>query len=197
MLQNGANSAVGKCVIAIAASEGINTINIVRDRPNFLQVKNELLQLGANIVLNAEKDIPDLVKEPLAEFQRVKLGLNCVGGTATSDMAKLVPKGSIIVTYGGMSQRPMLVPTGAMIFKDITLRGFWMSRWYEEVASTNDGKPLRDAMMNEICKLFIEKKMTIPFKSTIVSTEQESWNEAIKEATLPSYKDLKQILLFQ
>jgi hypothetical protein len=34
-----------------------------------------------------------------------------------------------MVTYGGMSRQPVTVSTTAFIFKDVTLRGFWMSRW--------------------------------------------------------------------
>jgi len=34
-----------------------------------------------------------------------------------------------MVTYGGMSKRPVTVPTSYFIFKDISLRGFWLQRW--------------------------------------------------------------------
>ena len=32
IIQNGANSAVGQCVIQLAAAWGVNTINIIRNR---------------------------------------------------------------------------------------------------------------------------------------------------------------------
>ena len=32
VVQNGSNSAVGQCVIQLAAAWGVNTINVVRDR---------------------------------------------------------------------------------------------------------------------------------------------------------------------
>jgi trans-2-enoyl-CoA reductase len=37
-----------------------------------------------------------------------------------------------MVTYGGMSRKPVTVPTSQFIFKDITLKGFWLSKWLEE-----------------------------------------------------------------
>ncbi len=38
--------------------------------------------------------------------------------------------GGTLVTYGGMSMQPVTASTAAMIFKDITFRGFWLSgRW--------------------------------------------------------------------
>ncbi len=33
-----------------------------------------------------------------------------------------------MVTYGGMSMQPVSVPTSLLIFKDLRVRGFWMSR---------------------------------------------------------------------
>ena len=32
-----------------------------------------------------------------------------------------------MVTYGGMSMKPVSVPTSLLIFKDLRLRGFWLS----------------------------------------------------------------------
>lgn len=37
-----------------------------------------------------------------------------------------------MVSYGGMSKQPVQVPTGTLIFNDISLRGFWISRWYKK-----------------------------------------------------------------
>ena len=34
-----------------------------------------------------------------------------------------------MVTYGGMSNRPVTVPTSKMIFNNISLKGFWLPHW--------------------------------------------------------------------
>lgn len=36
------------------------------------------------------------------------------------------------MTYGGMAREPVAVPASALIFKDVRVRGFWMSRWNDE-----------------------------------------------------------------
>ena len=36
------------------------------------------------------------------------------------------------MTYGGMSLKPVIAPTSALIFKDISIRGFWMTQWIED-----------------------------------------------------------------
>jgi mitochondrial enoyl-[acyl-carrier protein] reductase / trans-2-enoyl-CoA reductase len=46
VVQNGANSAVGRAVIEVARSRGIKTVNIIRDRPDLEKMKAALLDLG-------------------------------------------------------------------------------------------------------------------------------------------------------
>ncbi|KAJ1663851.1 mitochondrial 2-enoyl thioester reductase [Coemansia sp. RSA 25] len=31
-----------------------------------------------------------------------------------------------------MSRQPVVLPTSLLLFKDISARGFWMNRWYEQ-----------------------------------------------------------------
>jgi hypothetical protein len=50
-----------------------------------------------------------------------------------------------MVTYGGMSRKPVCIPTGRLIFNDISLRGFWLSRWTE-----THGKAERRVMIKEL-----------------------------------------------
>lgn len=67
VIQNGANSAVGRAVIEIAAAKGLNTLNLIRDRPNIEDAKEELLRLGATRVLTyaelEDKSMRKQVKE--------------------------------------------------------------------------------------------------------------------------------------
>ena len=55
IIQNGANSAVGQAVIEIAKSMKVVTVNIVRDRPNIEDLKNELRNLGADYVFTEQE----------------------------------------------------------------------------------------------------------------------------------------------
>jgi trans-2-enoyl-CoA reductase len=47
-------------------------------------------------------------------------------------LVRALGPGGCMVTYGGMSQQPVQLSTASLIFNDVTLRGFWMSRWYED-----------------------------------------------------------------
>ena len=37
-----------------------------------------------------------------------------------------------MVTYGGMSRKPVSLATSHLIFKQIQLHGFWMGQWNEQ-----------------------------------------------------------------
>ena len=47
-------------------------------------------------------------------------------------------KGGVHVTYGGMSLKPVTAATSGLIFKDLSYRGFWMSRWVKENQGTDE-----------------------------------------------------------
>ncbi|WVZ74907.1 hypothetical protein U9M48_023023 [Paspalum notatum var. saurae] len=129
IVQNGATSIVGQCVIQLAKVQGIHTINIIRDRPGSEEAKDKLKQLGADEVFTeSQLNIKD-VKSLLGALPVPALGFNCVGGNAASLILKFLRQGGTMVTYGGMSKRPVTVPTSYFIFKDISLRGFWLQKW--------------------------------------------------------------------
>lgn len=117
-------------MIQIAAAKEWKTINIIRDRPNNAETAKHLASLGATYVItDADFKRPQLIQE----LPKARLALNCVGGKAVSDMVKLMDVGTTLVTYGGMSKQPLIVPTAALIFKDIVMCGYWMSRYNLEV----------------------------------------------------------------
>lgn len=146
VLQNGANSAVGQSVIQICRHLGLQTVNVVRNREGVDQLKEELKAMGANFVLTEEELRSSKIFESVAP---PKLVLNCVSGKAIIGLVKAVANGGTIVTYGGMSRQPLVVPTSALIFKDIRLVGYWMTRWNWQ----NKNSPEREKMLVELCSM--------------------------------------------
>ncbi|KAH6822074.1 Polyketide synthase [Perilla frutescens var. hirtella] len=129
VVQNGATSIVGRCIIQLARVRGIQSINIVRDRPGSDEVKETLKKLGADEVLTEKQLEVKNVKSLLAGIPEPALGFNCVGGNAASLVLKFLKQGGTMVTYGGMSKKPITVSTSSFIFKDLSLRGFWLQKW--------------------------------------------------------------------
>ncbi|KAF3657960.1 putative trans-2-enoyl-CoA reductase, mitochondrial [Capsicum annuum] len=129
IVQNGATSIVGQCVIQLARLRGIHSINIIRDRVGSDEAKENLKQLGADEVYTESqldvKNVRGLLSYvvPVAggrwqgNIPEPILGFNCVGGNAASLILKFLKQGGTMVTYGGMSKKPITVSTSSFIFK--------------------------------------------------------------------------------
>jgi len=127
VIQNAANSAVGRAVIAIAKKLGLRTVNLVR-RPELIE---ELTAAGGDVVLLDDANANEEIKARTGKAQ-IFLGLNSVGGESASRVASALAHGGKMLTFGAMSRRPLMLPTGLLIFKDIQVLGFWMTRWYQK-----------------------------------------------------------------
>ncbi|CAL9247525.1 unnamed protein product [Arabidopsis halleri] len=129
VVQNGATSIVGQCVIQLARLRGISTINLIRDRAGSDEAREQLKALGADeVFLESQLNVKN-VKSLLGNLPEPALGFNCVGGNAASLVLKYLREGGTMVTYGGMSKKPITVSTTSFIFKDLALRGFWLQSW--------------------------------------------------------------------
>lgn len=127
VVQNAANSNVGRCVIQLARERGISTINIVRRDG----LAAELRDLGADHVL---VDGEDLVARALEATggERPRLALNAVGGDSATRQMDLLARRGTHVTYGAMGRQSVKVPNKFLIFKELTVTGFWVTKWLEE-----------------------------------------------------------------
>lgn len=187
VIQNGGNSGVGQAVIQIAKQQGIHTINVVRQRPNFNEVKEYLTSLGADFVLNEEEIRSPSMKELFNSIPKPKLALNCVGGKSATDIMRHLADKGTIVTYGGMSKEPVTVTTSLLIFKDIKVVGYWMSRWTKENANSKE----RKEMYKIISGMLKDGTLKAP-SCNLVSFDK--YSEAIDAAMQP-YVTHKQILV--
>ncbi|WCJ41128.1 Enoyl-[acyl-carrier-protein] reductase mitochondrial [Euphorbia peplus] len=129
VVQNGATSIVGQCIVQIAKFRGIHSINILRDRPGSDEAKESLKKLGAAEVFTESQLQVKNVKGLLSNLPEPALGFNCVGGNSATLVMKFLRQGGTMVTYGGMSKKPVTVSTSSFIFKDLSLRGFWLQKW--------------------------------------------------------------------
>lgn len=126
IVQNIGNSAVGRCVIQLARDLGIRTISFVR-RPELI---TELRQLGADQVFTDDDSGYAAAKEFLGGA-KAALAFNAVGGDSALRLMKLLRESGTHVTYGAMGRKPLTIPNGPLIFRDIRIRGLWVSRWIE------------------------------------------------------------------
>lgn len=126
VIQNGANSATGRAVIAVAKSLGIRTVNVVR-RPELVA---EIKALGGDLVL---VDGPDLPKQVSAETgrARIRLALDMVADSSTLNLMNVLAESGVVVVYSAMSGKPLLGSAPLAIFRNLSIRGFWLFTWYK------------------------------------------------------------------
>lgn len=198
-VQNGANSSVGRAAIQLGRLWGYKSINIIRSRPSGLsELKQELRDLGADIVVTDEEAQAGEFEEKVKEWtsfgqQPLSLGLNCVGGRPATAIAKVLSPDGQLITYGAMSKMPVKLPTSLLIFKNISFKGFWVSRWGErnclEKAKT----------VQHMLQLMREGKFKNPPLQEILWSANTSRDHLIKAVTgaLEGFKPGKCIFKFQ
>lgn len=141
VVQNAANSAVGGYIIQLAKKKGIKTINIVR-RESAAQA---LMDLGADKVLVDGLNLTKQITQSAAGAP-ISLAIDAVGGESFSKLAASLSHGGTIVCYGLMSMQSPVLPSMAVIFNEITVRGFWLAKWFEHASSADKQKTFADVI---------------------------------------------------
>ncbi|XP_067862899.1 enoyl-[acyl-carrier-protein] reductase, mitochondrial isoform X3 [Heptranchias perlo] len=186
VIQNAANSGVGQAAIQIAKAMGLKTINIIRDRPDLQQLTDSLKSMGADYVITEEALRKPEMKELFTKVPRPRLALNGVGGKSATEILRHLEKGGTIVTYGGMAKQPVVVPVSALIFKDVKIRGFWVTQWKRD-----HGHDLLQKMISMLCDFIQAGKLTAPVCTEV---QFQDYQTALKAATTP-FISSKQILI--
>ncbi|GEQ70807.1 hypothetical protein JCM33374_g4486 [Metschnikowia sp. JCM 33374] len=193
-IQNGGNSAVGKFATQIGRILGINSISVIRDRPNLEETIAELKNTnGATHVITEEQnnsrefnaEVKKWVKE---SGGAVKLGLNCVGGKSSTAVARKLSPNGLMLTYGGMSYQPVILPTSLHIFKNITSAGFWVTQLLKS------NPQLKRETMDQIVEWYEEGKL-IDAKSVESKFNGDDLAKVYQEA-IASSKNGKQLVVY-
>lgn len=125
----------------------------------------------------------DLFKS--GSLPKPKLGLNSIGGKSSTEVLRTLDNGGVMVTYGGMSREPVIVPTASFIFKDIQLKGFWMTRWRKENYCTEQYKQMYD----ELQKFMRDGKLVAPAHKTLpLDSFQESLKNTVSSKGFIGFK---------
>jgi trans-2-enoyl-CoA reductase len=124
VIQNVANSAVGRLLIVLAHQRGLRTVNVVR-RP---ELAGELKQLGADLVIVDSDDLPYRVARETGDAP-IRLGIEAIGGAATGRIANCVANDGTVVHYGSMSGVDPQVGRTNFVYRGVKLTGFMLGRF--------------------------------------------------------------------
>lgn len=149
VIQNAANSGVGEYLVQIAKLRGLKTVNIVRRESAIDAVK----AAGGDVVVVDGPGLMKRVAEATGEA-KIRLGIDAIGGEATNRLASCLAVGGTLVNYGVMSGEDCVISARNFVFKDVTLKGFWLAFWFRNAPFEK-----QMAVMGEIAKLIATGKL--------------------------------------
>ncbi len=156
VIQNAGNSAVGLYLVQLARDRGYRTVSVVR-REDAIEV---VRTAGGDAVLVDGDDLASRVDEATGGAE-IRLGVDAVGGQATGRLAGCLSDGATLVNYGRMSDEPCTIEPNAFVFRDLTVRGFWLARWFREAPDDQ-----RRALVGEIAGLVASGTLSAPVHAT-------------------------------
>jgi NADPH:quinone reductase-like Zn-dependent oxidoreductase len=161
VIQNAANSGVGRALIAIAKSLGLKTVNVVRRD----ELVPELKAIGGDVVL---VDGADLAKRVAAETGRapIALAIDGVGDTSTMNLMGCLADKGVLVFYSAVSGKAFVGPAPLLIFRDVSLRGFWLPIWFKTATSDQI-----TAMYDRLTPLVVSGAISSPVAGTYKFSE--------------------------
>jgi mitochondrial enoyl-[acyl-carrier protein] reductase / trans-2-enoyl-CoA reductase len=161
VLQNAANSGVGEYLVQLAALRGLKTVNLVRREAAVAPVK----AAGGDVVLVDGADLEQRVAEATGK-SKIRLGIDAVGGQATNRLAACLGEGGTLVNYGMMSGEDCCVSPSSFVFRDVTLRGFWLALWFRRASPDR-----QMALFGEIGKLIASGRLKTRVQATYDLTQ--------------------------
>jgi NADPH:quinone reductase-like Zn-dependent oxidoreductase len=169
VIQNSANSGVGSYVVQLARLRGLKTVNLVRRESAVAGVQAQ----GGDVVLVDGDDLAERVKAATGGAA-IKLGIDAVGGSATMRLAATLAEGATVVNYGALSGEPCVLSPRELVFRDVTLKGFWLARWFRTTPMTQ-----QRALLGELAGLIAAGKLSTPIQATY---DVEQIKEAVTAA---------------
>ena len=156
VIQNAANSAVGGYLSQLATLRGLKVVNVVRRESAVAGLK----AAGAEVVLVDGEDLPARVREATGDAA-IRLAVDCVGGVSTENLARCLALSGVLVNYGAMSGERCMISPRYFVFRDITLRGFWLSQWYKQAAPEK-----KAAVFGELARLIATGQLSARVQAT-------------------------------
>src|SRR2546422_10070357 len=138
--QTAANAAMGQYIIALAKLAGVKTLNLVRREEAAEQVR----QWGGDRVVLQGDNLHKGIEEAL-DGKKLSLVLDTVGGTPVGELAKSLKPGGSIVVYALQSGQVPAIPPKELIYRGLSLHGFWLINWDTQRAPHRDRGDLPEA----------------------------------------------------
>ncbi len=158
IIQNTANGAVGKTLAVLAAARGVHVVNLVRRDAGV----TELSGAGVgNAVSTASDGWQDKV-HAITGGAPLRAGVDSIGGQAAGDLLSLLGEDALLVSFGSMKGEPMQLSSGDLIFKQVTVKGFWGAK-VSQALSADDKR----RMIGELLRLAATGVLKLPVEAVL------------------------------
>ena len=144
IIQNTANGAVGKILAQLAPARGINVVNLVRRDAGVA----ELAAIGiGNAVSTETLGWQDRVKAITGGAPVIR-AIDSIGGEAADQIMGALAQDGVLISFGAMSGKPLIISPANLLFKTATVKGFWGAKRTETTSPADIGR-----MIGELVQL--------------------------------------------
>ncbi len=150
-------SAYGKLVIQLCRKKGIRTIGTVRRD----DLNEELKKLGLDEVINTETEKLSARVREITGGSGVKCVVDAVGGHLTEEAMKCLGQNGLLLIFGLLSAQNPKLDVGLMIFKELTVKGFWLSEWMRKVDAAT-----RAQVAGNVIGWLVSEDVSLPVEAT-------------------------------
>ena len=157
LIQNAANGAVGRMVAQLGAARGINVIGLVRRAAGVDELREQGIE---RIVATDADDWQDQVAA-ITGGAPIIAGVESVGGKAAGDIASVLGENATLVVFGAMASPTLEIPSGKVIFGQLTVKGFWGS-----VVSKTMPAETKGQLFGELITRVLDGSLTLPVAET-------------------------------
>jgi NADPH:quinone reductase-like Zn-dependent oxidoreductase len=162
IIQNAGNSAVGRAVGAFAREWGFRLISVVRRE----QLVDEVKAAGSEVVLMDGRDLASRAAEATGKAP-IRLGLDAISGDSGFALSSTLAPGATMVVYAALSAKPMSANPLHVIFRGLTIAGFWLGHPQFQGTAAH-AEALRDG-----AKLIADGKLRVPVSGVYLLDQAE------------------------
>jgi NADPH:quinone reductase-like Zn-dependent oxidoreductase len=168
--QTGASSATAGYVLALARHAGLRTLNVVRRSESV----TPLLDAGADVVLVEGADLSERAADAIGDAS-LELIIDAVAGEPVAQLASLLKLDGQIISYTARVRQPLTIPIADLIFRGLSVHGFWVNRWLEATPRETVAQTY-----HELATLVADGTLAAPVEATYALAD---YREAIDHAT--------------
>ncbi|WP_172824358.1 zinc-binding dehydrogenase [Leifsonia sp. 21MFCrub1.1] len=136
LIQNAANGAVGRMVAQLGAARGLNVVGLVRRSAGVEELRAQGIE---RVVATDGADWRDRLAE-ITGGAPITAGVDSVGGSAAGDVLSTLAENGTLVVFGAMASPTLELASGDIIFKQVTVKGFWGSVVSREMPADQRGR---------------------------------------------------------